>query len=1033
MSHPFARRSLANRPLRRRKSTQARAMRLRRQLRFERLEDRRLLALITVDTLLDENDGVAVGSISLRDALADADPNDVIEFDVEGTISLIHGELHVDRTLSVAGPGADLLTVDARGTSRVFNVDDGSGGAPISVSLSGLTITGGNTGADGGGILNRETLTVAACHITGNEADDGGGIGNFSGTFSIFDSTISDNTAANWGGGVFNFSASKLQTSTISNSTVSQNKSLTRGGGINNFLGTLFIDYSTITKNEAPAGEGSGVHSWTDTNTTSTQVRASIIAGNLNSDVDLFPGAFPPTVQSLSYNLIGTGNGAQFFTAAGDQRNVANPQLGPLADNGGPTPTHMPLVGSPAIDSGDPTFFPPAGIFDQRGLPHPRVFDGNGDSVNRVDKGAVERDVLYFQVDTPADENDGNFLAGDFSLREAIGQASQLVAGTPTIVFAPSLTAGGPATILLALGDLDIADRVTIEGPGANLLTIHAQQNSRIFNIDDELAGQVDVRISGLTLTGGRDNNAGGAIFSQEKLTVRESVISGNTAQWGGGIYNAEFGTLTLERSRVTGNHAIEPAPMAIGSGGGLYNWGGRINILDSTISGNDSVSAGGGILNANNGAVKITRSTIGNNTAATTGGGIHNGDGNITIDSSTISGNHAQQGGGLLIVTPNTRITSISNSTISGNIAPLGGGGTNNQSGQVFFEFCTITANIANDFAGSGVLSAPSPTDSPTSFYSCIIAANLAPDEQPGPGKLDIAVSGGTNSFISRGYNIVGIGGFVEDTFDEMGDQIIGEVDPLLGPLADSGGPTQTHALLFGSPALDQGDPSPVSESAGVPKYDQRGKPFARIRDGDIPASIVMDVGAFEAQSIPPALPGDYNLNGTVDTVDYAVWRKTLNGSVLAYTGADGNGDGTVNQADYTVWRSQYGKSLPPGTAAVSSVANVTAGVAAPAGRPPALPGVSRALSPKIVAISTSRPKTSARPFNEFSPVTIAQNDAALRAWLMSRTIAERADYEPAIGNRIHRNESLNNIALNDAAFDAAFTAIGADFGNGS
>ncbi len=958
-----------------------------RPLRFEPLEDRRLLAVITVDTLADENDGIAAGDISLRDAIADANPNDTIEFSVEGTIALTHGELLVDQDLSIVGPGAHLLTIDARGASRVFNVDNGNGGTLINVAISGLTITGGVTGADGGGILTRETLTVTACHITGNSAEDGGGIGNFAGTFTVTDTTISDNTATgtNGGGaGIFNFSVNKAATSTISNSTISNNTTTTTGGGIYNFLGTIIVEYSTITENDAPATKGSGIASLGDTNVVATQVRSSIIAGNLHSDVDIVVG-FQPTFASLNYNLIGFGTATGTFTTLGDVRNVADPLLGPLTDNGGPTPTHLPLVGSPAIDTGNPAFAPPPN-FDQRGDTYVRVFDGDGDTTARIDKGAVERDIVLFQVDTLADENDVDFSAGDFSLREAIGQASLVAAGTPTIVFAPSLTAGGPATILLALGQLEIGERMVVEGPGASLLTIDAQQDSRVFRVDDLVDNNViEVKISGLTITGAETDESGGGIYSNERFTLADSVVSGNVAQWGGGIYAAEFGSLLVLRSRITGNSA-DVLDDDTGEGGGFYNWGSTAKFVESTISGN-MAPRGAGISNANFGDTTIDSSTISGNIAGFFGGGADTDSGTLTIRNSTISGNRAEQGGGININTAPFLITTISNSTISGNVAPSGGGGIHNYQGHAVIEFCTITENVSNDFAGSGVRSGDSPT-AITEIYSSVVAANFDPNGGGQSAPYDVAVSGGINTLGSLGYNIVGIGGFVNETFDEMGDQIIGTGDPLLGPLADNGGPTLTHALLSGSPALDQGDPSAMAGAAGVPKYDQRGISFERIRDGNPPASIVMDVGAFEAQSIPPALAGDYNLNGTVDTADYVVWRNTLGSNVLAYSGADGSGNGIVDETDYGVWRSNFGNFLPPASA---SGAAADGSEVAPASQPTALQEVGAVtVLPLPVSVTVQPSHRDVRTAGT-TPASTARHDVALLAWLASRGDSSR------------------------------------------
>jgi hypothetical protein len=144
-----------------------------------------------------------------------------------------------------------------------------------------------------------------------------------------------------------------------------------------------------------------------------------------------------------------------------------------------------------------------------------------------------------------------------------------------------------------------------------------------------------------------------------------------------------------------------------------------------------------------------------------------------------------------------------------------------------------------------------------------------------------------------------------------DLGDLI--NIDPQLGPLQDNGGPTWTHALLAGSPAIDAGDPTVVYDPN---EYDQRGAPYARV---DVLGGQRIDIGAYELHP-PAALAGDYNLNGVVDAADYVVWRKTLNGSVIPYTGADGNGDCKADEADRVVWRAHFSQTLPPPGAAVGT-----------------------------------------------------------------------------------------------------------------
>ena len=169
-----------------------------RRLRFESLEDRRLLS-ITVDTLVDENNGVGVGTgTSLREAIAAAAPGDTINFSVTGTINLSIGDsnstksLLIDKNLTIQGPGRDLLTIQAFDPtptqksgdgSRIFTIDDGNSATLLDVAISGLTLTGGDvTNGGGGEIKSSENLVVANCAIIGNNAasssylNAGGGI-----------------------------------------------------------------------------------------------------------------------------------------------------------------------------------------------------------------------------------------------------------------------------------------------------------------------------------------------------------------------------------------------------------------------------------------------------------------------------------------------------------------------------------------------------------------------------------------------------------------------------------------------------------------------------------------------------------------------------------------------------------------------------------------------------------------------------------------------------------------------------------------
>lgn len=439
----------------------------RRRLRFEALEDRSLLS-VTVDTLLDEADGsITDGDISLRDAIALAPSGETVDFSVKGTINLSVGSsnstkhLLINKNLTINGPGAGLLTINAFDPTPAINNEDGSGVFHINgpglldVSISGLTVTGADSGGSGGGIANEEKLRITASVITGNSAYVGGGISTYrDAVLTVVGSTISGNSASQNGGGIYSrfsdttitncavignragvngggiwsrdFSDSTAAT-TITNCTISGNSVANvlegHGGGVDNFEGSMVIVGSTITNNIAMTGGGVTSHAeWSAL----TMVQSSIIADNVNGDVVALSGP-TTTFQSNGYNLIGTGNSVGEFFKPSDQTGIINPLLGPLGNNGGPTLTHRLLAGSPAIDAGDPAAIPGVGSlpeFDQRGVPFVRVFDSDGADGARIDIGAFELQPNPL----PGDYNfNGVVDAADTVLwRETIGSTSDL-------------------------------------------------------------------------------------------------------------------------------------------------------------------------------------------------------------------------------------------------------------------------------------------------------------------------------------------------------------------------------------------------------------------------------------------------------------------------------------------------------------------------------------------------------------------------------------------------------------------------------
>jgi hypothetical protein len=511
------------------------------------------------------------------------------------------------------------------------------------------------------------------------------------------------------------------------------------------------------------------------------------------------------------------------------------------------------------------------------------------------------------------------------------------------------------------MGELAITNPLTIDGSTLlSSITIDAQQNSRVLNIDGPMS-LFDVEILGVTLTGGSTIGDGGAIRNAEDLTIIDSIVSGNRARDGGGISHYQYGNLSITGCMISGNSAENDGGaisnrgvliiidsmimgnLAGGEGGAIWNFDADVSVTRSTISGNQAtgtgvtgggVASGGGISNLfggnvvivdsilssnkaadgggihiNNANITVSSSTISGNMASIDGGGIYNHLGNLTISNSTISGNSSNNDGGGIYSDSVSQTTTIANSTVSGNTS-ANGGGIFNSRGLIVIRHSTITGNRPRFGADSdaGIVSVGA-TGTRTELYSTIVAGNNGGD---------VSFRSGTqNSFVSLGFNLIGTGNAVS-AFTK--NDLTNVVESLLAPLADNGGPTQTHALLAGSPAVDAGNPSATAGVGGVPHYDQRGALFARVFDGNGAAGARTDIGAFERQ--PNPLTGDYNFDGIVDAGDYVSWRNTVGSNTDLR--ADGDGDDDVDQNDHVVWRANFGRTLPV-VAAGSGVAKLS------------------------------------------------------------------------------------------------------------
>jgi hypothetical protein len=830
----------------------------------------------------DTADGVgsAPGRITLRQAvnLANVLPAaETITFDpsvfgtTPQTITLTGGQITLTNklTTTITGPSASLLTVSGNSasgnTSRVFEIQGGS------AALSGLTITGGQDDF-GGGLENyRGTLSLTNCTISGNSAGGyGGGLYSLGGTLVLTSCTVSGNSASTVGGGLRNNGG----TLSLTNCTISGNSALSGGGLFNS--GTLSLTNCTVSGNSATTGGGlfnsSAQASMTLTNT--------IVAGQ-TSGGDIY-GSY-----TGSNNLVG---GA--------------PLLAALGDYGGPTQTYALLAGSPAIGGGTTTGAPAT---DQRGQSR----------IGRIDIGAFQTTPLI--VNTAGDGTGSP--SGNLSLRQAVNLANAL--GGDAITFDPTVFAS-PRMIALDGTQLEFkTGATTITGPGASLLTISGNHASRVFQVDSGAAAA----LSGLTITGGSADRGGGLLNSGGTLALTNCTVSGNSVQYSGGGLLSSGGATILTNCTVSGNSAKY--------GGGLFNYnGGSTTLADATVSGNSATAYGGGLFNKD-GTTTLTNATVSGNSAnaggglftykggtttlincavsgnsAKYGGGLYNAGSTTTLIDATVSGNSAKYGGGLF---DKDGTITLTNATVSGNSANAAGGGLFNKDGTTSLTSVTVSGNSAN--AGGGLFTYKGGA---TSLTNTIVAGNTGGDVQ---GAL----------YAASAHNLVGNGSGLTGISDGNQGNQVGTpqtpINPLLASLGEFGGPTQTMALLPGSPAIGAGT------SAGAPSTDQRGLP----RSGQV------DIGAFQSQGftlipVPGSTPqaavvGTAFAHALAVTVTANNAAEPVDGGIISFAAPAAGPSATLSAATAVITSGQAGVTATANTAAGAYTANATTAGASAAG----------------------------------------------------------------------------------------------------
>jgi parallel beta-helix repeat protein len=788
----------------------------------------------------------------------------------------------------------------------------GVGGGGI-LTVRNSILSGNSASGHGGGIyfFDSGSLLVDSSTVSGNSstmaARGGGGI-YFYGTAGaggvvIRNSTITGNSSAGSAGGIafVNLDGNaQIQNSTITGNTSATTGTLdgTGGGGISVYLTQTARGNSTLTLQSTIVSGNSAANGRTDIAESMTPLPPNNFTATIVADHSAFGVNSGFTLSPLSANNLPFG---------------AMLNLQPLANNGGPTPTMALGPGSAAIDTGsnpanltsdqrgtgfarvqgngaDIGAFERASNFPTASGTFPNVTTAGGTSytlqVTYSDSTAINVSTLdsndirvtgpngfnqlatFVSVDnntngtprtatytiTPpggawAATANGTYTvsveqnqvantsaltvpgaaigafqvllpqtyivtntndSGAGSLRDAITQANNVPNTADTITFGPLFNT--PQTIALTSGQLSISDSVTISGPGANLLTVRrdpslpATTQFRIFSVVSGI-GVINVNLTGLTITGGNTapaapagstSDGAGILLGDENLTLNGVVVTGNTSgSEGGGI--------------------------------GVQGFGGNLIVRNSTISGNTAngtaaagpAGSGGGIYFANRGSLLLENSTVSGNTST-------NGEGGGIYFYGIIGA------GGL----------TVRNSTISGNVSGKGGGGVslNTVTGQLLVQNSTITANTANGTGagmGGGGITQSAGTGAVITIVSSIVSGNTNAN---GPDVF----SGGT---VNVNFSAVGSAtGFTPS--GTSGNNLAFGANLLLGPLANNGGPTLTHALGANSPAINAGS-NPLNLTT-----DQRGTGFVRVFGS------AADIGAFESQPTAQANVASVGVN---------------------------------------------------------------------------------------------------------------------------------------------------------------------------
>jgi len=722
---------------------------------------------------------------------------DVTIQDARNTTTILGGGIHNGDGATLTVSGSTFTGNSARDGGAIDNADFSGAGT---LTVTGSTFTGNSAISDGGAIDNADnadyggTVTVSGSTFTGNSAGDGGAIdsadGGGGGALTVSDSTFTGNSA-HYDGGAIDNGDTGGGALTVTDSTFTGN-SARDGGAIDNGDdyggGTLTVSDSTFSGNSAT--DGGAIDNGDFYGSGTVSVAADIFDGSCDQAGGSWADA--------GYNAGTDGTCENGGTA--DSTALTAAELGPLAGNGGPTQTVLPLAGNPALGivpvstsvmlGGASVALCP--VTDQRGVASVAGLACNA--------GAVQGPAGLYAAPAAIGAGDCSSAADACLLATALSEAAP---GYTVYLVQPG-TEGTPGSYYI--GNWSVGTPGTSAGAQVTIAPVPGLASAPILDGDGTNAGTCE--------TGSCDGpvlSIGSGVYATvQGVTIQDAD---NTATlFGGGIANLGGGTLTVTGSTFTGNQA--------GEGGAIDNadgFGGTVTVSGSTFTGNQASDNGGAIDNGDeggSGTVTVSDSTFAGNTASD-GGAIDNcdfyGGGTLTVSDSTFTGNTAVSDGGAIDNGDHGGggTLAVSDSTFTGNTAS-GDGGTIDDA----------------DNGGSGTVS---------------VAADIF------DGSCGVSAGG---SWADAGYNAG-----TDATCENGGTADSTALTPAeLGPLAGNGGPTQTVLPLAWNPALGivpastsvTLDGSPV---ALCPVTDQRGVASA--------PGAACDAGAVQVQAARPAVTG--------------------------------------------------------------------------------------------------------------------------------------------------------------------------------